>query len=149
MNGGRAVMTVNGKVVGLFTTCSWSFNIDVAPVFTLGKYGPQRTEVVGYEPVNVSCSGWRIVDAGPHSDKTGAMVPKLQDLITAPEITLAIYDRQDPTKPIMEVFNARATGYQTSVSSRSLQEISVSFIGLKVQDEEGEQNEVGAVELPQ
>lgn len=147
-HGARAVMAINGKAVGIFTSVSYGVNYDVAPIYTLGKYGPQTTEITGVEPIAVQCSGWRIVDAGPYSDKAGGMMPKLQDLVNAGEITISIYDRQNPTKAVMEVFNCRCQGFSTSVSSRSLQEISVSFIGLSLQDEEGDQNEVDAVSLP-
>jgi hypothetical protein len=141
-------MAVNGQVVGIFTSVQYGVQYDVAPVYALGRFGPQALEYVGMSPISVSCSGWRVIDAGPYSKKVGNLVPKLQELLNAGDITLSLYDRQNSSKPIMEVFNCKSEGFSTSVANRSLQEISVNFVGLTFQDEEGEQNEPGATSLP-
>lgn len=151
MHGARAIMAVAGQPVGLFTNVSYHVQYDVAPVNILGRYGPVTTEYVGAEPVQVNCNGWRVLDHGPFAviGKNGErLVPTLNELITAEEITLTIYDRQDPTKKVMEVVGCRSQGFQGGMASRSLSEMSVSFIGLVLTDENApSQGEPGAPDL--
>ena len=139
MHGARAIMSVAGQVVGIFTNVSYGVQYDVSPLYVLGRFSAIQTEYTGMEPVQVTCSGWRVLNKGPYAamGQSGQrMVPKLQELLTAQDITLSIYDRQDNTTPIMEVTNCKAQGWNTTIQSRTLQEITVNFIGLIFSDEE-------------
>jgi hypothetical protein len=143
MNGSRAKMAINGKVVGLFTSCSYGVALDANPVYIMGAHAPVEIGLTGQEAISVTATGWRVVDSGPHaltSEGSAASVPKLQELLTHNDITLSILDRLTG-KEIMTVTGVRPTGYSTTINSRGLQDLTVNFLGLRIADESGGQNE--------
>lgn len=144
MHGSRAKVIINGKVVGIFGNCSYGVRYDANPVFILGRFNPAEIALTGQEAIEVQCSGYRVIDNGPHAV---ASVPMLQDLLNHEDFTLAIIDRQTK-KEIMTVVGVRPTGYSTEVASRQLQSLQVSFMGIAISDESGSQEDVGAVDYP-
>jgi len=152
MHGARAILAIAGQPVGIFTNVSYQVQLDVAPVTILGSYAPVTTEYVGMEPVSVSATGWRVLDHGPHAviGKNGErIVPALAELISADELSITVYDRQDPTKKIADITNVRSQGFSSGVAARSLSELTVTFIGLIYSDESLPDNgEPGAATLP-
>lgn len=131
MHGARAQLIVDGKPVGIFSDCSWGLRYDAQPVYILGRFSPAEIGYTAQEAVQVTARGFRIIDHGPHAD---AALPKLQDLLNHQDIVLTIHDRQS-CKTLATVTGCRPVGYETSVSSRALQEMSVTFMGLLVSDE--------------
>lgn len=145
VHGGRAKLVVDGKVLGIFTSVTYGVNYDAQPVYTLGRFSPQEIALTAQEPIAVQCSGFRYIDHGPHS---AAKVPMLQDLLNHQDISLAILDRQTG-KTILNVVGVRPTGYNATMTSKSLSEIQVHFLGLRQDDESGAQDESsGATTLP-
>lgn len=71
-----------------------------------------------------------------------------------PYLQMTIADRLgagnvgDPAKVIATFRNVRATGYHTTMNARGVQELSVSFVGILVDDEDGDNDEAaGAMNL--
>lgn len=148
MSGSRALLEINGKIVGVFASVDYDYALGVTPVYTLGRFGPQELAYTDASPINVNCSGFRIIDGGPHKI---AGVPHLQDLLAHEDISLSLYDRKGDgaggPKQIMRVEGVRPTGYSQSVAGRGLQDLRVSFMGLAIADEDGDQGEPGASTL--
>jgi hypothetical protein len=144
MHGSRAIVQINGKTIGIFGNCSYGVRYDANPVFILGRFNPAEIALTGQEAIEVQCSGFRIIDNGPYKI---ASVPMLQDLLNHEDITLQIVDRQTQ-KVVMAVEGVRPTGYSTEVSSRQLQSLQVSFMGISIADESGDQEDIGAVNYP-
>lgn len=146
MTGARAQLIVadstskEGKVVGIFSNVSWGLALDQQPIYVLGRYSPAETVYTAQEAINVTATGFRAVDAGPH---VSAKVPKLQDLMNHEYMELAVFDRQTNQR-IAKIHSVRPTGYSTSVAARGIQEVTVNFIGLLVDDESTPDN----AELP-
>jgi hypothetical protein len=155
MHGARAQLIISdqneggkGEVVGIFNNVSVALTFDVQPVYLLGRLSAYELVYTAQEPVTVTASGFRVIGAGPH--KTGR-VPNLQDLLKHEYISLSIIDRnaEQGAKPIHVIHSVRPTGYSTTVSARNLEEITVTFTGLLIDDESSENNEsVGASTLP-
>jgi hypothetical protein len=143
MTGARAQLIVadpttgEGKVVGIFNNVSWGLAYDAQPVYILGRYSPAETVYTAQEAINISATGYRVVGAGAH---VSAKVPNLNSLMAHEYMELAVYDRQSQ-KQIAKIHSVRPTGYSTSVAARGVQEISVNFIGLLVDDESTENTE--------
>jgi len=142
-HGARAILQINGKLVGIFSSFSYGVQYDVADVYTLGRVSAQETVFTAAETVQCTGSGFRIVGAGPHTNKS-AQLPYIQELLAHEYIDISIFDRQDATlsKPIATIKDCRPTGYSTTINARQLQEISVSFKGIMVNDESGENSEL-------
>lgn len=150
LTGARAQLIVTdpttntGKVVGIFSNVSWGLAYDAQPIYVLGRYSPAETVYTAQEAVNVSATGFRVMDAGAH---VSAKVPNLKDLMAHEYMELAIFDRQT-NQMTAKIHSVRPTGYSTSLSARGVQEVTVNFIGLLVDDESTENSEVpGASDL--
>lgn len=150
MHGARAQLIIDGQLVGIFTSFSYGLQYDTQDVYILGRLSAAEIVYTAQETVNCTASGFRIVNAGPH---TGAKVPKLQDLLNHEYITLAVFDRQvpagSPPRPIALIQDVRPTGYSTTINARQLEEVSVSFKGILCSDESGPSSEpANSVNLP-
>jgi hypothetical protein len=144
LNGARAQLLIAGKIVGVFTNCSWGVQYDLNPAYILGRYSPAELTYTGQEPINVTATGFRIIENGAY---ISAGLPKLQDLMTHEDIVLSLQDRQTG-KTFLTVTGVRPMGYDSSVASRSISDFSVRFQGLKASDESGIQDEApGATTL--
>jgi len=152
MSGARAKLGIvdplTGKVrfVGIFNNVSLGLTFDAQPAYILGRYSPAEIDYTAQEPVNVTCSGWRVFDHGAHVD---GQVPRLQDLLNHEYLRLVIVDRQNPTRALHTISGVRPTGYSTTISARNLEEISVTFMGLILDDESTQNGESNtAQDLP-
>jgi hypothetical protein len=144
MTGGRAVVSVDNQVVGIFESCTYGANVSVEPIHILGRFGPTEITPTGYEAVAINCNGFRVIGNGPH---VLPKFPKLQDLLNLGAVTISIRDRQSG-ELIMTAIGCIATSYNTGVNARQTSRLSVSYTGLKVTDENGDQEEAGAISLP-
>jgi hypothetical protein len=143
MNGARAKMGIYDPttglthIVGLFNNVSYNMTYEAQPAYILGRFSPAEIDYTSMDVVSITCSGFRVVHHGPHVE---AGVPKLQDLLLSDYISLAIIDRQQEALGLdgrIAIFkNCRATGYSTTISARNLEEITVTFVGLAVDDED-------------
>jgi hypothetical protein len=145
MSGARARLMVDGKIVGTYASCDYGLEIGLTDIYTLGKYGAQEIAIHDVSTVTVSVSGFRVIgeSSSPHGD---SKVPKLQDLLNAEDISLAIFDRKDNTQ-IMFVIGARPASYNQNHASRSISGMNLTFRGLTISDESGDQEEVGSTKF--
>jgi hypothetical protein len=154
MTGARAQLIVadpttgEGKVVGIFNSVSWGLAYDAQPSYVLGRYSPAETVYTAQEAVSITATGWRAVGAGPH---VSAKVPNLKDLMNHEYMQLAIFDRQSASgAPVLtaKFKDVRPVGYSTSLSARGVQEVTCNFLGIFVDDESTQNNELpGASDL--
>lgn len=158
MTGARAVFSIGGKPIGFFSSCDWSYSVDVQPAYVLGRYSVAETTYTSAAPVTVRCAGFRAFDGkagdknlGPHQQAGAArLVPTLNDLLNAESVDILIVDRQTDEQ-VMRVINAKSTGYNTSLRAREQQTMSFEFMGMRVttgQENDGNEynaNEAGAV----
>lgn len=137
LTGARAQLAINGKIVGLFTDCSYGLNYDAQPAFILGRYSAAEITMTSQEVINVQANGFRVIDAGPHEV---ASIPKLQDLLNHEDISLSLIDRKTG-KIFMTVVGVRPVSYSSGVNARGVTSVSCSFLGLRMADESGDQDE--------
>lgn len=139
MHGSRAQLFIGEKLVGIFNNVSYGVQLDANPIFVLGRFSAAEIALTGMETINVSASGFRVVDNGP---SVAAAFPKLQDLLNHEDITLALFDRQT-NKAVMTVVGVRPTSWNTSVGAKGVMDLSATFMGLRLSDESDEagQNE--------
>lgn len=145
MHGSRAQLQINGITIGIFNNVSYGVRYDATAINVLGRFSAAEIVLSGMEPINVTCTGFRVIDHGPYAI---ASVPRLQDLLTNEDVTLSIFDRSTGEQ-VMTVVGCRATGWNTSVAARAIQDITVDFMGLRLSDENdpnGQDESPGATE---
>lgn len=119
------------RYFGIYESCSFGMQYDVQPVFLLGRWTAAALEYTAVEPVNISCTGWRVVGHGAHTD---GGLPRVQDLLTADYQVLTLHDRKT-NQTIATIRDVRPTGYSTGYAARQLTQMSVSYLGILVDDE--------------
>ena len=144
--GARAIVKVtdvNGKaqIVGVFDSCTWAVNHGLEPLHMLGRYNPQEIAINSYEAVTVNCSGFRLIDNGPH---VGARVPKLEDLLNFQTVDLSITDRQSGST-LLIVSDCVPINYSTQINARATSRIQITYTGIVAADESGAQED-GVIE---
>lgn len=144
VHGARAKVAINGQVVGIWTTFSFSFSLDVTPSFILGRFGPAALTTTGYEPVAITAGGWRVVD---NSFFRVGGIPDLKSLLQQEDLLLTVIDRTTD-KVLAEIKGCLPSGVSVNLSSKQLSDGTNSYLGMLLNTEDWEGEEVGAVELP-
>lgn len=119
------------RFLGTFESISYGFQYDIQPAYILGRWTCASLDYTSVEPVQISTSGWRVVDHGPHQD---GFLPRVQDLLTSEYMTLVVQDRQTK-KLIATIEGVRPGGYSTGVAARQLTQVNQQWTGLIVNDE--------------
>lgn len=156
MTGARAKLAVYDpvtglpKVIGLFNNVSWGLSYEAQEAYILGRYSPADITYTAQNPVNITCSGYRVIEHGPHVD---GGLPRLQDLLLFQYIEMSIIDRdreiQGLDGRVAKFHSVVPTGYTTTVNARNQQEMSMTFVGILVDDESVDNSESpGATSLP-
>lgn len=122
----------SAQLVGMFTTISWGVRYDTQPIYTLGSHVPQEIIQTAQEAINVTASGFRSVGGGAHKV---ARFAQLDQLLTNGYINLTVVDRQTG-KTIATISDCKVVGYDTTVANRAAEEITVTFMGRFLDDED-------------
>ena len=133
LTGARAKILINGKLVGLFSQCSWSVNQDKQPAFILGRYNPAEVTPTTQEPVRMTLNGYRVVDAGPYRVANATL---LRNLLNEEDFTVDVLDRQTG-KTIFRAVGCRVQGWSSGVASRGVSDIRLEIVAIKAEDEYG------------
>ena len=137
--------TGRADLVGIFSQISWGLTYDVQPVFLLGRFGADELVYTAQEPVSIQCSGFRVVGAGVHKL---AKMPNVMDLLQHEYLQIVVSDRQTG-KDIATFHSVRPVSYNTTLNARNMEEVSVNYMGLLVDDEDTKNAELpGATTLP-
>lgn len=156
MTGARARLSVydpatgKSRVMGIFQSVSYGMTFQTEAVWLLGRFSAAEIDYTSQDLVSITCSGYRVIDHGPHAE---AAIPRLQDLLSHEYLELAISDRQreigGKDGRIAKFRQVRPVGYSTQISARQLEEITVNFVAILVDDESTTNNEhPSAVILP-
>jgi hypothetical protein len=140
VHGARAIVSVNGRKIGIWTTLSYSLSYDVVPSFLLGRYSPAALTTTGVEAVNVTCGGWRLID---HSFFNEGACTELKDMLTQEDITMTVIDRATG-KNIATFKGCLPTGVSSDLSSKQLASGSNSYLAMLVDTEDFENAEAAS-----
>lgn len=137
MHGARAQVFIadpntKPELIGIFNSVGWGLTYEVAPVFLLGRHGPEELVYTAQDPITVTCGGFKVVGAGAHRL---AKVPNVKDLLTHEYIQLSIKDRLTG-RDICTIKSVRPVSYATTLNARNLEEITITYQGLLVDDED-------------
>lgn len=152
VTGSRALVHVDGQLVGLFESISVSNTTSVEAIHILGKFTPDEIAITARESVNVSCSGFRIAGNGKN---VLPKVPRVQDLLNFTPFTITIVDRQlapgQTTPTVLEtILNCVPTTDQVNYNSKATSKISINYMGIIASSEGGTDTESpNAASLPQ
>jgi hypothetical protein len=131
LTGARAKILINGNVVGLFSQCQWSIRQGKEAQFALGRYNPTEITPTTQEAIQLSLTGYRVVNSGPYKVANATL---LQNLLNEEDFNVSILDRQTNTS-IFAVAGCRVQGWSSGVAARGVSDIRIDIIGLVGDDE--------------
>jgi len=137
MTGARAKVRVDGNIVGVFDSCQYGANIGTEPIHILGRYSADEISITSYEAIQVSCSGFRIVDQGVH---VLPAAPQLQDLLNFDTVQIEVEDRQSKEN-IMIVKNCVPQSWSEAQQAKGTTRFNITYLGTILSDESGDQDE--------
>ena len=137
MTGARAVVYIQGKALGIFSSVSFGMRQGKEPLFTIGRFSPAEIVATSQEAMRLSMTGFRAIDAGPYA-AMGAT--KLRNLLDEGDFTVKIQDRQTG-KYIWTVDGCKVEGFSSGAAARGVTDVRLDIIGLVGYDESGVDDE--------
>lgn len=131
-SGARIVFRVNGQKVAFANSLSYTVAHAHAPVDVLDQLEPAEYAETGYT-VNFTATVFRVSN---QSAINLGLRPKLQAILTQPELTAELVDRTTgATLALLE--RVKCTQEDMNVDARSLAQLTLSFVAIKQSDEAG------------
>lgn len=136
LQGARAafkITTPDGeKVVAWATGVSVSENREHVPAYVIDSIGPKEIVPVAYS-CSMSCTTFLVPGQSPVSL---GIAPRVQDILTAPDLKCVIYDRNGDV-PIRVMEQVRFVGRNAGVAARGEGTETWDFVGIIMYDEAG------------
>ena len=130
--GARVVFRVDGAKVAFANAINYTVAHAHQPVDVLDQLEPAEYAEVGYT-VNFTATLFRV----SFKDAIGVgLRPKLQDILTQPELTAELIDRITNVS-LMLIERVKCTQEDFNVDARSLGQLTLSFVGIKMSTEAG------------
>lgn len=131
-SGARVVFRVNGQKVAFAQAMNYSVAHAHQPVDVLDQLEPREYAETGYT-VNFTVTMFRVATQSAISI---GLRPKLQDILTQPELTAELIDRVNG-QTLMLIERVKCTQEDMNIDARSLGQVTLSFVGIKQSDEAG------------
>lgn len=130
--GARVVFSINGTKVAYANAINYTVAHAHQPVDVLDQLAPAEYAETGYT-VNFTATMFRVTGA---SALALGLRPKLQNILTQPELTAQLIDRVTG-QTLFLIERVKCTQEDMSVDARSLAQLTLSFVGIKQSDESG------------
>ena len=137
LTGARALVELDGKIIGCFDSVTWTSSISTEAVFTLGRYSAHEIVTTAYEQVDVNCSGFRVMGANPNETNGGGFA-KVASLLSQSTVSITIIDRQAATDAfgtgattVLTVVQCVPTSYSSGFQAKSASRFQISYRGTR------------------
>lgn len=130
--GARVVFRVDGTKVAFANALSYTVAHAHQPVDVLDQLEPAEYAETGYT-VNFTSTLFRVSNQDAISL---GLRPKLQDILTQPELTAELIDRITGVTLFL-IERVKCTQEDLSIDARNLGQITLSFVGIKQSTEAG------------
>jgi len=131
-SGARVVFRINGQKVAFANAINYTVAHAHQPVDVLDQLEPAEYAETGYT-VNFSATMFRVAN---QSAISLGLRPKLQDILTQPELTAELIDRVNGAT-LMLIERVKCTQEDMNIDARALGQMTLAFVGIKQSDEAG------------
>lgn len=133
LSGARAVFLIEGVKVMYATNVNYSEEIQHDPIEPLDQFDVAENVPVAYR-VSLSAQFVRVI-TNPIKLRDGVRIfPRLEDIVTAPEMTCTVMDRVTGTV-LANVERVKATRYNASIGARGIVLTDSDFVCIRIRDE--------------
>ena len=130
--GARVVFRVGGTKVAFANSINYTVAHALQPVDVLDQLDPKEYAETGYT-VNFTCTMFRVSNQDAISL---GLRPKLQDILSQPEITAEMIDRVTGAT-LMLIERVKCSQEDMTIDARSLGQLTLNFVGIKMSTESG------------
>jgi len=130
--GARIVFRVNGTKIAFANALNYTVAHAHQPVDVLDQLEPAEYAETGYT-VNFTATLFRVSNNDAISL---GLRPKLQDILTQPELTAELIDRVTGAT-LMLIERVKCTQEDFTIDARSLGQLTLNFVGIKQSTEAG------------
>lgn len=131
-SGARVVFKLNGTKVAFANAVNYTLANAYQPVDILGQLEPAEYGPTGHT-VNFTCTMFRVSNKDAVAQ---GLRPLLQQILTAEGLTVTLEDKISG-KTIMQVEDVKCTQEDFNIDARSLGQLTLSFVGIKLSTEAG------------
>lgn len=131
ISGARVVFKLQGNKVAFATNCNYTINHEHVPVNVLDQLEPVEYSETAYF-TTFSAGGFRVPGYSP---LTKGFMPKLQEILTQPELMAEIVTNTEPPVTVMRIERVKPVQRDGSIAARNLATESISFVGIRATDE--------------
>lgn len=129
-SGARAIFLIDSVPVAFAGGVSGEETVEYEPVDVLGMLEVREHVPVAYR-TSLNAQVFRVVG---NSLKKAGILPRLEDIITSPDLSAAITDTV--TRATLALFQGvRCSGHTFDVTARGIVQENVTFVAIKVRDE--------------
>lgn len=133
LSGARAKLSINGVKVMYATNVSYSEEIQHDPVEVLDQFDVAEHVPIAYR-VTFSAQMVRVV-TNPIKLRDGVVIqPRLEDILTSPELTATVEDR-GTGNVIANIERVKCVRYTQNVGARGIVLNDVEFVAIRIRDE--------------
>ena len=130
--GARVVFRINGTKLAFANAINYTVAHAHQPVDVLDQLEPAEYAETGYT-VNFTATTFRVAN---QSAISLGLRPKLQNILTQPELTAELIDRINGAT-LMLIERVKCTQEDMNIDARALGQATLSFVGIKMSDEAG------------
>jgi len=129
-SGARAIFLIDSVPVAFAGGVSGEETVEYEPIDVLGMLEVREHVPVAYR-TSLNAQVFRVIG---NSIKAQGILPRLEDIITSPDLSAAITDTV--TRATMALFQGvRCSGHTFDVTARGIVQENVTFVAIKVRDE--------------
>lgn len=133
LSGARARLMIEGVKVMYATNVSYSEEISMEGIEILDQFEVAEHVPTGYR-VTFTAQMVRVI-TNPIKLRDGVVIqPRLEDILTSPELTASIEDRASGAV-VANIERVRATRYSQNIGARGIVLNDVEFVAIRIRDE--------------
>lgn len=134
--GARVVFKVGNTPVAFANAMNYTVAHAHQPVDVLGMPEPAEYAETGYT-VNFTCTMFRVFTKGAVAQ---GLKPRLEDLMRQPELVVSMHDAINTSTPLFSIGRVKCTQEDFSVDARNISQLVLSFVGIKLTEEDATSN---------
>jgi hypothetical protein len=133
LTGARARFSIDGVKVMYSTSVDYSEDIEQTPIEVLDQLEVAEHVATAYR-VSLSAQHVRVI-TNPIKNRDGIRIfPRLEDIISHPEMTAVIEDRITGTV-LATVQRVKPARYRSAIGARGIVLVDTEFVAIRIQDE--------------
>jgi len=147
MTGARAMVMINGQVIGFFSNAAVTCRQSKEPIYVLGAYAPVELCPTTQDVISLTLTGFKQQGKGPYAIGAATLA---NELIKEGEFDVTVIDRQQANfassmdqnymgnrkdAATLKGKRCRLVSWSTGFAARGISDLRLEVVGLEIEDE--------------